>query len=102
MKHILWFTLLLSLLLGACSNQGTEAALLKGSPTPPTAPTQTAVQPVTPEPGLVAAEPGCTVVSPVPTPGATLQAMFPAATEADWIRGRLTAAVTIIEYSDFQ
>jgi hypothetical protein len=72
------------------------------SPTPSTIPTQPVVQPITPEPGMVSAEPGCTVVSPAPTPGPTLQALFPSPSEADWRRGPLTAAVTIMEYSDFQ
>ena len=101
MKRILWSILLLSLLLSACGSKGTEP-MLEASPTPQAAPTQKSIQPLTPEPGVVSAEPGCTVVSPVPTPGATTQAMFPAATEADWARGPLTAAVSIIEYSDFQ
>jgi hypothetical protein len=51
---------------------------------------------------MVAAEPGCTVASANPTPNPTMQALFPPATEADWTRGPLTAAVTIMEYSDFQ
>ena len=105
MKRILWFTLLLALLLSACSSKGTEPVVVK-SPTPQKAPTQTVteitVQAATPAPGLVAAEPGCTVVSPYPTPGPTIVAAFPNPTEADWRRGPKTAAVTIMEYSDFQ
>lgn len=101
MKHVLWFTLLIALLLSACSGRGTEQ-VLEASPTPETVPTQPADELATPDPGMVSAEPGCTVVSPAPTPGPTLQALFPAATEADWTRGPLTAAVTIMEYSDFQ
>ena len=101
MKQFLWFTLLLSLLLGACSSRST-APVLEASSTPPDAPTQAAIQPITPEPGMVSAEPGCTVVSPVPTPGPTIQAMFPVSEETDWARGLKTASVTIIEYSDFQ
>lgn len=101
MKNIIWSTVLLALLLSACNSQGTQP-VLEASATIQAAPTQTAIQPATPAPGMVSAEPGCTVVSPNPTPGPTLQALFPAATDADWTRGPLTAAVTIMEYSDFQ
>lgn len=101
MKNYIWLTLLIALGLSACSGQGTKQ-VADASPTSQTAPTPTAVQAATPDPGMVSAEPGCTVVSPAPTPGPTLQALFPAATEADWRRGPLTAAVTIMEYSDFQ
>jgi hypothetical protein len=44
----------------------------------------------------------CTVVSPPPTPGPTEQSLFPPASASDWTSGPDTAAVTIIEYSDFQ
>jgi len=46
--------------------------------------------------------PGCTVVSPRPTPGPTEQSLFPPANEEDWVSGPENAAITIIEYSDFQ
>ncbi len=101
MKRILWFTLLLALFLSACSSKGTEPVVVK-SPTPQKASTQTTSPTVTSAPGLVSAEPGCTVVSPYPTPGPTIVAAFPNPTEADWTRGPKTAAVTIMEYSDFQ
>jgi hypothetical protein len=45
---------------------------------------------------------GCTVQSPFPTPGPTEQSLFPAASEADWTIGPDSAAITFIEYSDFQ
>jgi hypothetical protein len=100
-KNALRFILLLTLLLTACSSASTQTAK-ETSPAPSTIPTQKTLPSITPEPGMVSAEPGCTVVSPAPTPGPTLQAMFPNASEADWRRGPLTAAVTIMEYSDFQ
>ncbi len=46
--------------------------------------------------------PSCTVNSPAPTPGPTERSIFPPVTEADWVIGPETAAVTVIEYSDFQ
>lgn len=44
----------------------------------------------------------CTVVSQSPTPGATEQSLFPPVGDSDWSVGPDTAAVTIIEYGDFQ
>ena len=44
----------------------------------------------------------CTVVSRDPTPGPTEESLFDPVSESDWARGLDTAAVTIIEYSDFQ
>lgn len=46
--------------------------------------------------------PGCTVISPMPTPGPTQRSLFPPVSDADWVRGPDTASITIIEYSDFQ
>lgn len=44
----------------------------------------------------------CTVVSRQPTPGPTEQSLFPPVGSADWVEGPGDAAVTFIEYSDFQ
>ncbi len=44
----------------------------------------------------------CAVVTSQLTPDATEQALFPAVSDADWIQGADTAAVTFIEYGDFQ
>ncbi|MCJ7662583.1 MAG: hypothetical protein MUO67_25845 [Anaerolineales bacterium] len=44
----------------------------------------------------------CTVVSRDPTPGPTEESIFAPVSESDWVRGPDSAAVTIIEYSDFQ
>jgi hypothetical protein len=44
----------------------------------------------------------CTVVSPQPTPGPTEESLFPPVSPEEWTRGPDTAAVTIVEYSDFQ
>ncbi len=46
--------------------------------------------------------PGCSVVSLQPTPGPTQQSLIPASREDDQVSGLDTAAVTIIEYGDFQ
>jgi hypothetical protein len=45
---------------------------------------------------------GCTVQSPFPTPGPTEQSLFPPVGETDWVIGPDSAAITFIEYSDFQ
>jgi len=44
----------------------------------------------------------CTVVSSQPTPDSTERSLFPAVSDVDWIQGPDTAAVTFVEYSDFQ
>ena len=44
----------------------------------------------------------CTVVSSQPTPDSTERSLFPAVSDVDWVQGPDTAAVTFIEYSDFQ
>jgi hypothetical protein len=46
--------------------------------------------------------PGCQTISFNPTPEPTLQALFPAPGPEDWKQGLDTAAVTIVEYGDFQ
>ena len=45
---------------------------------------------------------GCKVVSLVPTPNPTIQALIPAVSATDHINGARDAKVTIVEYSDFQ
>jgi hypothetical protein len=100
MKRSIWLLLLLALLVGACRSQATPAVEPTLAPTVvvkfPTA------EPDSPGSSFVTAEPGCTVVSPQPTADPTQNAKLPPATEDDWKKGPDTAAVTIIEYSDFQ
>jgi hypothetical protein len=44
----------------------------------------------------------CNVVSTDPTPDPTLAAIFPPVGEKDWVKGPADAAVTIVNYMDFQ
>lgn len=44
----------------------------------------------------------CTVETRDPTPGPTEQSIFAPVSASDWVSGPDTAAVTIIDYSDFQ
>jgi protein-disulfide isomerase len=92
--------LLLGILLGACQSNA------------PASPRPTA-QAVTPSPriadassltpaAVTGAPPGCTVVSPQPTPGPTEASLFPPISDKDWAIGAPTATVSIVEYSDFQ
>jgi len=47
-------------------------------------------------------ESNCTVVSHQPTPGPTEQSLVPPVGNGDWTYGPDDAAVTFIEYGDFQ
>lgn len=46
--------------------------------------------------------PGCTVISPNPTPGPTEESLFPPISDKDWSIGPATAIVTILVYGDYQ
>lgn len=46
--------------------------------------------------------PGCTVKANLPAPDPTVESLLPRLTPEDWTRGPDTAAVTILEYSNFQ
>jgi len=48
------------------------------------------------------ADANCTVVSRQPTPGPTEQSLVPPVSDEDWTHGPDDAAVTFIEYGDFQ
>ena len=45
---------------------------------------------------------GCTVATLLPEADPEVESLFPPISETDWIRGPADAAVTIIEYADFQ
>jgi len=51
---------------------------------------------------IVATQPACTSLAAEPTPGPETPSVFPPVTGADHIRGAKAAAVTILEYSDYQ
>src|SRR5574338_728608 len=90
-KYVFSLFILAALLLSACSQ--TTLAPQTGSE---------AEQPIaTRDPNAV--EMQCEVVSVQPTPGATQVSMFPPVGEDDWVLGdNPDAALTVIEYSDFQ
>jgi hypothetical protein len=123
MSMVMVMVLVASQALVACQSGGEPTATFEEVQAPPTVieqPTQEEVPTPTSDQGPSAEEsapqdslqlqmpslgepmPGCTVVSFNPTPEPTLQALFPSPGEEDWIKGPDTAAVTIIEYSDFQ
>jgi hypothetical protein len=54
------------------------------------------------DPDLPPVPPGCTVVTKQFSPEPTEQSLFPPVSERDWSLGPETAAVTVIEYADFQ
>jgi hypothetical protein len=113
--------LVVALILSACSQaQSSQPAASADLVPTATAPETVAEDPPLPQPtatqtDLTAAPavtttpvplgdpmPGCSVMSFNPTPEPTLQALFPPPGEDDWTLGAETAAVTIIEYGDFQ
>lgn len=102
---------LAALLLGACSNTAEPTAAQTPTPEPPTAtsrpatrtPTQEPTLPPTAETESGRASPTTPSAqkatdSPTPTPDTSFLNVRP----NDWVRGPDDAAVTIIEYSDFQ
>lgn len=114
-RNIVILTLLLALLLSACQAAApTETNAPNDTPTSveaggtetggEAAPTQTAA-PGQPEPTSLASGepmPGCRVTGARLKPNPTLEALFPAVSEQDWIKGPSDATVTILEFSDFQ
>ncbi len=75
------------------------AGCAAGAPTAPPAtqaPTRTPVRPT------ATREPGCTVVSKQPTPTPLPDPLIAPVGKTDWTKGKPGAAVTIIDYSDFQ
>lgn len=96
----LWFSICIgaAVLLSACG-QASPAAI---TPTPQAAASTATDEPVaTQNPNMVEME--CQVVSLEPTQSPDLASNFPPVTKDDWTIGNLdSAAMTIIEYSDFQ
>ncbi len=99
LKQPLIAVLSLALVLAACQAATPQAS----TPTfTPVSAAPTVVEEKTPAPTSSGAQMACTVVSQQPTPGPTVQSLFPPVGEQDWVRGAENAFVTIMEYSDFQ
>jgi protein-disulfide isomerase len=117
LKKIIVLLVLLSTLIAACSSAATESPA--GSTSEPVVETERAAEPGTALPTQPSASPtleadqsevevtesstvNCTVVSQQPTPGPTEQSLVPPVSDEDWTLGPEDAAVTFIEYADFQ
>ena len=110
LKKILFLLVITSVLLVACQSTATD---LPAEPTaesavdPDSADTASTELPALPE---VSPTPStqnqgvanCTVISQQPTPGPTEQSLVPPVSADDWTQGSDDAAVTFIEYGDFQ
>ena len=105
-KRTFLLFIIVALALAAC--QGKAPANPTASPSTPA---QTAIpqkvetptaESVSTEPVVGEAPPGCTAISPRPTPGPTEQSLFAPVSDKDWTTGPKGAPVTLIEYSDFQ
>ena len=113
---LLVMVLLVVLLLAACSGQAvTTSTPLAGATQAEQLPTATLSQPaqqaveLPPTPAaseateqLPPVPSGCTVVTRQFSSEPTQQSLFPAVTDADWVIGEDTAAMTLVEYADFQ
>lgn len=104
-KRLLVPLMLIPLLLAACS--AARPAAVGDEPAPAVAAPAEA-EPAQPDPTAASApqaatgpEMECTLVSNGSNAPAELVAIF-GVTEDDWVHGPETAAVTIVEYSDFQ
>jgi cyclophilin family peptidyl-prolyl cis-trans isomerase/protein-disulfide isomerase len=102
MLRRLWIVLLfLALGLAAC-----QAGQTQPGNAPTSGPTASVAPTTKPTSRLATAEatspPGCTVVSPKPTPGPTQESLFPPVGDQDWVQGSPSATVTLVEYGDFQ
>lgn len=117
LKKFIVISLMLLVFLVACQPSETELPTesttetsvepdIQSSDTPPQ-PTSPAVSP-TPssappeDQATQQAQANCTVVSRQPTPGPTEQSLIPPVSDTDWVHGPEDAAVTFIEYGDFQ
>lgn len=116
-KHFPILFILLAMILAGCQGytptptqaiSGESAVDTPGANQPPTAAPATPTKSLA---GIATADTsassstttmGCTVQSPFPTPGPTEQSLFPPAGETDWVSGPNSAAITFIEYGDFQ
>jgi len=101
----------LALLISACSSSASPAVSTPVEPPEEGAttalPPTVAAEPTSTEPGPVVvtetpADPTCEVDPPRPTPNPTDEMLFSVDPEEDWTKGPADAAITIVEYGDFQ
>jgi cyclophilin family peptidyl-prolyl cis-trans isomerase/protein-disulfide isomerase len=103
--HKLWLllSLVLGMVLAACTGAG---AAIPAGPTSTVTPTRTISSTITPTKtidSLPTSEPAaCTISSSTPTPGPTEASLFPAVSQTDWKKGSDGARVVLMVYSDFQ
>ena len=111
-RHRFIIILIAALMLSACAPVATAVS----TPLPtaiPATPTITIVPTITSTPtqspttapttAITPSGPAtCQVTSVVPTPDPTAEAILPAVSGTDWVKGVETASITIIEYADFQ
>lgn len=89
-----YLLVMLMFLLAACSSSSKSTASGGAA--------QSTAKPVTLNDATATRQPGCTLSSRQSTPSPTQESLLPAPTEKDWVQGPADAAVTIVEYSDFQ
>jgi hypothetical protein len=110
-KTIIIF-LLLAVLLAACQGEAptepSEVPSVSATKVPTATPTAIPTEADKPEPtattpptATVFTGSECTLVSSISEPSAEYVSLF-SPTEDDWIKGPETAAVTIVEYGDYQ
>lgn len=103
-KRLLVLIFLILFILTACSGDGQTT--VTGAPAPegeagPTVAAATQTSEPKKETAVTGPQMECTIVSDKPDAPAELVAIF-GVTEDDWVKGPETAAVTFVEYSDFQ
>ncbi len=92
MRKFFAFSLFAIFMLNACASGSVPAS------TPTALPTQPVPSTLTP----TAAAPTCTSTNSIPTPAPSEESLFPAVSADDRVRGMDDAAVTLINYSDYQ
>jgi hypothetical protein len=109
-KRLFLFTILLTFLLAACGGEVeiTEAVEVANTPTALPAPAATVETAETVETGeftvptpMTTLGNGCTLTSSEPEAPQEYVELF-GVTEDDWVKGPETAALTIVEYGDYQ